>query len=216
MGTVQTFGFERTKEIFHGCVIVRAARTGHGRLKVVFFAQVEVCRGSVLRSLVTVEGESISDLFCNQGVPDCLCNQRSRHVASNAISQYHSPTKIDDCTHIQHTSRCWNISDVRCPESVGIALFKGTMQQIRNRFCLYYSQIELSHPITGRQVTLRFLTPFPFIASRQGNDGGFHPPNPWPGGASGIARSDTCGATMRVPRFSPSPLLRFALIACFI
>ena len=24
-----------------------------------------------------------------------------------------------------------------------------------------------------------------------------------PGGASGIARSDTCGATMRVPRFSP-------------
>ena len=26
-----------------------------------------------------------------------------------------------------------------------------------------------------------------------------------PGGASGIARSDTCGATMRVPRFSPQP-----------
>ena len=34
MSTKQTFGFERTKEIFHGCVIVRAARTGHGRLKV--------------------------------------------------------------------------------------------------------------------------------------------------------------------------------------
>ena len=26
-----------------------------------------------------------------------------------------------------------------------------------------------------------------------------------PGGASGIARGDTCGATMRVPRFSPKP-----------
>ena len=40
----------------------------------------------------------------------------------------------------------------------------------------YYSQIELSHAIAGRQVTLRSLTAFPFIASRWENDGGFHPP----------------------------------------
>ena len=55
-----------------------------------------------------------------------------------------------------------------------------------------------------------------------------------PGGASGIARSDTCGATMRVPRFSPqtpsslrayrsflsensiSSLQAFVMPACFI
>ena len=48
----------------------------------------------------------------------------------------------------------------------------------------YYSQIELGPSITGRQVTLRSLTPFPFIASRQGNDGGFHPPIPQPGDRS--------------------------------
>lgn len=100
MSTIQTFGFERTKEVFHGCVIVRAARIGHGRLKVVFFAQAEVCGGSVLRPLVTVKGESISDLFCDQGIPDRLCNQRSRHVASNAVSQHHLPTKIYNCTHV--------------------------------------------------------------------------------------------------------------------
>ena len=34
--------------------------------------------------------------------------------------------------------------------------------------------------IPGRQVTLRRLTAFPFIASRQENDGGLHPPNPQP------------------------------------
>ena len=56
MSTIQTFGFERTKEVFHGCVIVRAARIRYGRLKVVFFAQIEGCRESVLRPLATVEG----------------------------------------------------------------------------------------------------------------------------------------------------------------
>ena len=42
---------------------------------------------------------------------------------------------------------------------------------------LCYSQIERVCSIAGRQVTLRSLTAFPFIASRQGNDGGFHPPS---------------------------------------
>ena len=58
--------------------------------------------------------------------------------------------------------------------------------------------------------------------------GGFIPPTPglgagagraqWaqkPGGASGIAWSNTWGATMRVPRFRPQTLLRFVLIARF-
>ena len=36
--TVQAFGFERTKEVFHGRVVVRTSGTGHGRPKVVFFA----------------------------------------------------------------------------------------------------------------------------------------------------------------------------------
>ena len=35
---VQAFGFERTKEVFHGRVVVRTSGTGHGRPKVVFFA----------------------------------------------------------------------------------------------------------------------------------------------------------------------------------
>ena len=34
----QAFGFERTKEVFHGCVVVRTSGTGHGRPKVVFLA----------------------------------------------------------------------------------------------------------------------------------------------------------------------------------
>ena len=42
MSTVQSFGFERIREIFHGYIIVRTAKTGHGRLKVVSFAQVIV------------------------------------------------------------------------------------------------------------------------------------------------------------------------------
>ena len=94
----------------------------------------------------------------------------------------------------------------------------------RKRVILFSNRTE---PFNNRrQVTLRSLTAFPPIASRQGSDGGFHPPSPWPGtgagraqwaqkpgGASGIARSDTCGATMRVS--VPRPLLRFALIAHF-
>ena len=36
--TVQAFGFESTKEVFHGRVVVRTSGTGHGRPKVVFFA----------------------------------------------------------------------------------------------------------------------------------------------------------------------------------
>ena len=66
----------------------------------------------------------------------------------------------------------------------------------------YSSQIELGHLITGRQVALCSLIPFSFIASRQENDGDRSRTRPV-GGASGIARSDTWDATMRVPRFSP-------------
>lgn len=115
MSTIQIFWFEHTKEFFHGCVIVRTARTGHERWKVVFFTQTPKCRESVLRSLATVESKSIRDLFCDQSIPNRLCNQRSIHVASNAVSQYHSFTKIYGCTHVQHALRCGNISDIcRC------------------------------------------------------------------------------------------------------
>ena len=44
---------------------------------------------------------------------------------------------------------------------------------------------------------------------------GFHSPTPWIGGASGIARSDTCGATMRVPRFSLKTPSSPRATACF-
>lgn len=131
MSTIPTLRFGRTKEIFHGRIVVRISRTGHGGLKVVFFAEVEVCSGSILRPLVTVEGESISDFFCYQGVSDHLCDQRCSHVASNAVSRYHSPTKIHDCIHVQHTLRCRNISNICCPKAIGLALLKGTLQQIR-------------------------------------------------------------------------------------
>lgn len=35
---VQAFGFERTKEVFHGRVVVRDSRTRHGRPKEAFLA----------------------------------------------------------------------------------------------------------------------------------------------------------------------------------
>ena len=121
------------KKIFHGSVVIWAARIGHGRMKVVFFAQVEVCVASVLRPLVTGEGESISDLFCDQGISDRQCNQRCRHDVSNAVSQYHSPVEIDNYTHVQQALKCRNISDICYSEPVGLALLKGTLQHVSLR-----------------------------------------------------------------------------------
>ena len=62
-GAVQAFRLQGAEEIFHRRVVVRASRAGHRRRNVVCLCQVEVCFGGVLRPLVTVEGESISDLF---------------------------------------------------------------------------------------------------------------------------------------------------------
>ena len=62
-GSVQSFRFQGAEEIFHRCVVIGASTAGHRRQNVVCLCQVEVCFGGVLRPLVTVEGESISDLF---------------------------------------------------------------------------------------------------------------------------------------------------------
>lgn len=65
MSTIRTFGIEYAKEIFHGYIVIRASGAEHKGLKALFFAQVEVRSGSVLRPLVTVEGVSSSDIFCD-------------------------------------------------------------------------------------------------------------------------------------------------------
>lgn len=44
--------------------------------------------------------------------------------------QYCSFTKSYDCTHVQHAFRRGNISNICYAESVGLALLKGTLQQI--------------------------------------------------------------------------------------
>lgn len=78
-----------------------------------------------------MEGESTSDLFCNQSIPDRLCDQRCRHIAANAVGQYHTPAKVQDRTQVQHALRCGNIGNVGYPESIGLTLFKGPLQQVR-------------------------------------------------------------------------------------
>ena len=84
-----------------------------------------------MRPLVTVESESTSDLFCNQSIPDRLCDQRCRHIAANAVDQYHLPPKIQDCIQVQHALRCRNIGNVGSPESIGLTLLKDLLQQVR-------------------------------------------------------------------------------------
>ena len=63
VGAVQTFRFQSTEEIFHRRIVVRTSVAGYRRRNVVCLCQVEVCFGGILRPLVTVECESISDLF---------------------------------------------------------------------------------------------------------------------------------------------------------
>ncbi len=75
-GAVQAFRFQGAKEIFHRRIVVRTSGAGHGRRNVVCLRQVEVCFGCVLRPLVTVEGESISDLFLLQSLTDGVGDQR--------------------------------------------------------------------------------------------------------------------------------------------
>lgn len=57
---IKTFGLKGSEEIFHRSAVVRAAESGHRRLKVIFLTQVKVCLRGVLRPLVAVEGNSIS------------------------------------------------------------------------------------------------------------------------------------------------------------
>ena len=68
MRTIQTFSFQGSEEILHRSVIIGTAGAGHRGRNVVCFRQVEVCLGSVLRPLVTVECESISDLFLRTSI----------------------------------------------------------------------------------------------------------------------------------------------------
>ena len=130
MSAVQTFRFQGSEEILHSSVVVRAARTGHGRGNMVSLSQVEVCLGCVLRPLVTVERESTSDLFLFQSLADGICDQRGRHIGANLPCQYNLSAQVQHGAQIQHAARNRNVGDVRDPELIRLHLVKATVQQI--------------------------------------------------------------------------------------
>ena len=57
-----------------------------------------MCLCSILRPLVAVEDEPISDLFLLQNIPHCIGNKRCRHLRSNPIAQHHLTTLVDNRT----------------------------------------------------------------------------------------------------------------------
>ena len=83
------YRFIRSKRI--GTVIV-AVKTEIESLFVEVDMKVKVCGGSVLRPLLTVEGESTGDLFCAQSVSDRLCDQRCRHITTDAVRSQRAMT----------------------------------------------------------------------------------------------------------------------------
>ena len=59
----------------------------------------EICLRSILRPLVDVEDESISDLFLLQNIPHSIGNKRCRHLRTNPmIAQHHLTTLVDNRT----------------------------------------------------------------------------------------------------------------------
>ena len=96
----------------------------------VFLSQVEVCFGRVLRPLVTVEGESTSDLFMFQSLADGVRYQGRRHIGADLPCQNNLTAQVQYRTHIQHAAGNRNVGDICHPELIWFRLVKAAIQQI--------------------------------------------------------------------------------------
>ena len=59
----ESFFFEVGEEALHGCIVPTISTPRHGRRDVILMSKDKICLGSVLMSVVTVEQQSVSDLF---------------------------------------------------------------------------------------------------------------------------------------------------------
>ena len=96
----------------------------------VFLSQVEVCLGSVLRPLVTVEGESISDLFLSQCLANGIRHEGRGHIGADLPCKNDLSTQVQNGAHIQHTAWNRDIGDIRHPEFIGLQLVKIAVEQV--------------------------------------------------------------------------------------
>lgn len=137
MLSVQALGLERSQEIFHRRVVIRAA-------------------GSCVWSpLVTAECQSIGDLFLHQRFTDRIGDQRRRHIGTDLPAQHHTAAKINHSAQVRHTARRGDTGGVRRPKTIGPLPIEAASEKIIVHIHgLPVWRIWLSSASLGRQVIL--------------------------------------------------------------
>ena len=77
--------FEMSEEVLHGSIVPTVAASGHGWSNVILLGEDKIRLRTVLMPLVTMEDESISDLFFLFGLAQVLLNQGNRIVPSKSM-----------------------------------------------------------------------------------------------------------------------------------
>ena len=72
---VNAFGFQNIKEIFCYCIVIAVSPSWYGKNNTVFFSQIKVCLGSILKPLVAVEVQLPNDFFFVHGKANGIQHQ---------------------------------------------------------------------------------------------------------------------------------------------
>ena len=115
----ERFFFEMSEEVFHGGVVPAIAAPGHGGSDVILASEDKIRLRSVLLPLVTVEDQSISDLFFLFGLAQVLLNQGDRVFPSELVGDDETVVKILDRRQIGPAFPGQNVGDIGDPFLVG-------------------------------------------------------------------------------------------------
>ena len=113
------FFFEMSKEVLHGSIVPAIPASGHGRRDVILISEEMIRMGCVLMPLVTVEDDSISDLFFILGIFDHLGDQTDRVVSFELMSNNETIIEILDGSEVGPALLGVDIGDVGDPFLVG-------------------------------------------------------------------------------------------------
>ena len=127
-----------SEEVFHTGIVPTISAPGHGRSDVILICKDIMIRlRSVLVPLVTVEDESISDLFFLFGLAQVLFDQRNRILPSKLVGDDEVIEQVLDSGQVSPAFPGQDIGDIRNPflirsgsgeitiEPIGIAMICG-------------------------------------------------------------------------------------------
>lgn len=127
----EIFFFEMTEEAFHRGIVPAVAASRHGRCDVILLGKdIPIRLRSVLVPLVTVEDQSISDLFCSLGLSEGGCHQGDGIALGEGMSDDKTIVQVFDGGQIGPTLLGTNVGYIRDPFLIGSCGDKIAVEQV--------------------------------------------------------------------------------------